>query len=203
MFIVLGFSFWGLIRLGSSQNSGTGDVLSASVTNSDWHLGPEIAPITIVEYGDFQCPACALYEPMLRQAVSEFGSNLRFVYRNFPLRQIHANAQISAQAAGAAGAQSAFWKMHDMLFNNQKEWSSSMDPKSIFAAYVKDLGLNVEQFNKDLNSDKVKEKIDSDYRSGLDSKVNSTPTFFVNGEKMKNPQNYDQLKEVISRYVRK
>ena len=100
--------------------------------------GPETAPITIIEFSDFQCPACGSYYPIVKQLYQEFGDEIQFVYRNFPLRQIHSNAQLAGQAAEAAGRQDKFWGMHDMIFENQKTWSDqkSRQAEEAFIAYA-------------------------------------------------------------------
>ena len=152
---------------------------------------------TLVEYSDFQCPACSAYYPVVKQLTKEFPQDLHFVYRYFPLSSIHKNARISAQAAEAAGKQNKFWEMHDLLFENQDEWANLADPKEKFKEYAKSIGLDTEKFQKDLESKEVKDKVEKDYQNGLSLGVNATPTFFLNGEKLQNPRSYEEFKAKI------
>ena len=168
-------------------------VPGAEIINADDHLsGSASAPIKFIEYGDFQCPACAAYFPMVQQLQKEFGDTVVFVFRNFPLRQ-HPNAVPAAQAAEAAGLQGKYWEMFDMIYENQDAWSASTTVADIFAGYATKIGLNLDQYQEDVNSDGVKRKIDSDLNGGLGFGVNSTPSFFVNGKLLAQPT-YDTFK---------
>ena len=174
------------------------NTLSVAVSDTDWSEGSTSAPITLVEYSDFQCPACGAYFPVVKQLHETYGDQLRIVYRNFPLTQLHPNAQLAAQAAEAAGKQGRFFDMHDFLFGNQKTWSSLQDPTETFVGYATALGLDVDQFKVDLVSTEVKQAIADDVAGGTRSNVDSTPTFFLNGvEITSNPQGFDPFKTVI------
>lgn len=153
--------------------------------------------ITLVEFSDFQCPACGAYYAPVKQLVSEFASDMTFVYRNFPLISIHKNAQIAAQAAEAAGVQGKFWEMHDMLFSTQTEWSNSNSPKDIFAGYAEKLGLNKEQFLKDIDSSVVTDRIAQDVNDGNALAISGTPTFFLDGVKLDNPASLADFEAII------
>ncbi len=170
-----------------------GSVKAADAT--DWVKGAPLkdAKVTLIEYADFQCPACHAYYPLVKQ-LQEF-KNLSIVYRYFPLSQ-HANAWPAAQAAEAAGQQGKFWEMHNMLFDNQDNWSTSNSPEEIFDAYAQTLGLDMTKFKADFNSAATKNKIQADYQSGA-SQVDGTPTFFLNNQKIKNPQSYGEFKDII------
>jgi len=181
----------------NSPSVGESSDLKVPVSSADWSTGTFTAPITLVEYSDFQCPACGLYYPVLKQLTKDFPEKIRFVYRNFPLSQLHANAQLAAQAAEAAGLQGKFWEMHDLLFENQRVWSDQKDALDTFIAYAQTLGLDQQKFKLDVNSALVKESVDSDFKGGIDAKVNGTPTFFLNGKKITNPQSYDEFKTLI------
>jgi len=174
---------------------------SGSDVNNDWIKGNREASVTIVEYSDFQCPACGAYYPVTKQLVEEFGENIAFVYRHFPLSQIHKNAELAAQAAEAAGKQNKFWEMHDMIFENQKEWSDERNVKEFFVMYAEALNLNKEQFVADFDLKEVMDKINADYKSGLRYSVNAVPTFFLNEEKLQNPRNYEDFKSIIQEYI--
>ena len=134
----------------------------------------------------------------MKQAHKDFGDNLAIVYRHFPLRQIHKNAEMSALSAEAAGKQNKFWEMHDMIFENQKNWENDKNAKDIFIGYAKELGLNFEQFKNDLGSKELEQKIEADYQSGVKAGVNHTPTFFLNGKEIQNFRSYDEFKVIVS-----
>lgn len=195
--VVLIGSFLAIIFL-SKAPAVTPGKLSKEVTTDEWMRGEKDSKVTLVEYSDFQCPACRNWEPEINSLINEFGTHIRFVYRNFPLRQIHFNSQISAQAAEAAGLQGKYWEMHNLLFEKQQTWSPQPSDvvKATFAEYAAQLGLNVDQFNKDLTSNKVEGLVNDDYDSGIASGVNSTPTFFLNGLELKQKNN-DELRNLI------
>ena len=184
-----------------------GNVKSADET--DWVKGASLqnigatptenkSQITLIEYSDFQCPACAAYYPVIKQLVKDF-PNLSVVYRHFPLPQ-HGNARVAAQATEAAGAQGKFWEMHDLLFDNQTAWSEEKNPESIFIAYAKSLGLDLDKFKTDSNSQETKTKIQADIQSG-DKEITGTPTFFLNNQKIQNPKGYDDFRSTIEKAI--
>lgn len=170
---------------------------SGEITETDWVKGNPEAEVVLVEYGDFQCPACRSYYPIVNALAEEFGEEIGFVFRHFPLYRTHPNAEIAALAAEAAGLQGKFWEMHDMLFENQQSWSNSRDPESIFSGYANDLELDVEKFTSDLGNSDLKDKVTNDYQGGIGIGINSTPTFFLNGEHISNPPALDAFREVI------
>lgn len=195
--VVLIGSFLTIIFLSKGPDVTPGK-LSKEATTDEWIRGDKNSKVTLVEYSDFQCPACRNREPEVNSLVNEFGTHMRYVYRNFPLRQIHLNSQISAQAAEAAGLQGKYWEMHNLLFEKQQTWSPQPADvvKATFAEYAAQLGLNVDQFNKDLTSNKVEGLVNEDADSGKASGVNSTPTFFLNGLELKQKNN-DELRKLI------
>ena len=117
-----------------------------------------------------------------------------------PLRQIHPNAQLAAQAAEAVGKQEKFWEMHDMIFENQRTWSNQMrgQAEETFVSYASALNIDIEQFKTDMDSEEVKDKVNNDYQSGIRARVNSTPTFFLNGERIQNPRSYEEFRNIIN-----
>jgi len=161
--------------------------------------GKKDAKVTIVEFGDFQCPACGVAHPEVKAALEQFKDNpeVNFVFRNFPLDTIHPNAHISAEAAEAAGAQGKYWEMHDMLYEKQAEWSASTSALDIFVGYAKEIGLNVDQFKLAVEQRLYSDVINTDYKDGEAAQVNSTPTFFVNGTKQNKVLQRDELKALI------
>ncbi len=179
-----------------SPDSNVVALLSRAIGVDDWFLGGKIAKAELVEYSDFQCPACAAYHPLVKEVVEKMGNQVKFVYRHFPLSQ-HTNAKPAAYAAEAAGLQGKFWEMHDMIFANQTKWAERGDGAEIFAGYAKTLGLNMEQYAADASSSKVADKVSQDFDSGISSGVNSTPSFFLNGKKINNPRSYDEFRNVI------
>lgn len=182
----------------SSKNPTTEFVDSTikAADNTDWVKGAALkdAKVTLIEYADFQCPACGYYHPIVKRLGQEF-KNLSIVYRYFPLPQ-HNNALPSAQAAEAAGQQGKFWEMHDMLFANQNSWAGSNSPEEIFTAYAQTLNLDIAKFKTDFNSAETKTKIQTVYQSGA-SEIDGTPTFFLNNKKIQNPQSYDEFRSII------
>lgn len=139
--------------------------------------------VTLVEYGDFQCPACGQYFPILQQIKAEYGDRITFQFRHFPLESIHPNARAASRAAEAAGNQGKFWEMHDYLFTYQSEWQSSSDPIRMFENYARTVGVeNIDQFNADYRSSEVNAVINADLSAGRNLGVQSTPTFTLNGK---------------------
>lgn len=182
----------------SSSNQTLGEATSnlPAVNSSDWVKGEKGAKVTLIEYSDFQCPACATYYPILKQLNQEFGDKMQFVYRHFPLKK-HLNAELVARAAEAAGRQEKFWEMHDLIFENQGKWSDDKNAEAKFVKYAQSLNLDLEKFKANLNSQEIKEKVKSDLQGGLGAGVSATPTFFLNGVKLQNPQNYEEFKRII------
>ncbi len=138
--------------------------------------------LTLVEYSDFQCPACKAAAPDIAKLVEEFGDKFKLEYRHFPLRSIHPNAQLAGQAAEAAGMQGKFWEMHDMLFAKQSEWAQSFNPEKYFKQYAGELGINTDRFMYDLNSDVVKDVVNSQFSEAESLKLPGTPSFVVDGK---------------------
>ncbi|SEK62254.1 DsbA family protein [Nitrosovibrio tenuis] len=152
--------------------------LTIPVGADDHIQGPETAPITLVEYGDYQCPYCANAYVIVKRVQHQLGPLLRFVFRNFPLSQVHPQAELAAEAAEAAGAQSMFWEMHDALYENQPALSPAL-----IGALAQGLQLDMERFEKDLASRRFREHVKRDFMGGVRSGVAGTPTFFINGER--------------------
>jgi protein-disulfide isomerase len=150
--------------------------LSIAVGKDDHTAGPEDAPVTLVEYGDYQCPACGAAYPMVKTIQKRLGGKLRFVFRNMPLNEIHPYAELAAEAAEAAAAQGKFWDMHDALYEHQEQLGP--DLATILA---KRLHLDIARFEEDLASRRFRERVKRDFLSGVRSGVNGTPTFFVDG----------------------
>jgi len=179
--VVVGIGY-GLVKL-SDPNTSFAPELSGEVGSSDHIKGNVDAPVTLVEYGDYQCPGCAAYYPLIIQAEENFKDTLRVVFRHFPLPG-HANALPAAYAAEAASMQGKFWEMSELLYAFQNDWSELGDTQSKFDEYAQSLELDMEKFHQDMSSDEVKNKVEDDLQSGIDSKINATPTFYINGSKV-------------------
>ena len=195
--VLVGAVVLGLVVLVRSGASGGTASLLKNLSSDDWVRGNPDAKVTLVEYSDFQCPACANYYTIVHRLTDEFGDRMKFVYRHFPLREIHAHAQIAAQAAGAAGKQGKFWEMHDQLFEHQKEWAEDRNIEERILGYAAAVSLDIDQFKTDLRSDAVEAKVNTDYSGGSLAGITGTPTFFLNGKRIQNPRNYDEFKTYI------
>lgn len=156
--------------------------------------GPENAKVTIVEFADFQCPACATAFPYISDILKKYPNDVRLIYRHFPLSQ-HKNAVKAAQVSEAAGEQGKFWEMYQILYTKQNEWAEDKDPSAKFLSYAKELGLNEEQFKTAIKEDKFKSLIDTDSSDGFKVDVNATPTFYINNKK--SVSGYDNLENEI------
>lgn len=137
------------------------------------------SPVVLEEYGDYQCPPCGQLYPELKQIEHEYGNQLQIVFHHFPLTRIHKNALAAAHAAEAARNQNKFWEMHDRLYRNQKEWVDQDDPRPVFVSYARQLNLNVEQFNNDMDSNQVDQRVSADIQRGANAGVTGTPTVFI------------------------
>jgi protein-disulfide isomerase len=151
--------------------------LTMPVTEGRDHIqGAPGAAVTLVEYGDYECPYCGAAHPIVKEAQARMGERLRFVFRNFPINTSHPHAEQAAEAAEAAASQGRFWQMHDILFENQKRLRDQD-----LSAYAEKLGLDVELFDKDLAEHVHAARVREDFMSGVRSGVNGTPTFYING----------------------
>ena len=157
-------------------------LLTPPVSDDDHRAGSDDAPVTLVEFGDYECPYCAAAHPMVQEIQRTLGPDLRFVFRNFPLAQIHPHAQRAAEAAEAAGAQDQFWGMHDLLFENQDALE-----ESDLLRYAAALSLDGDRFARELSAGLYTDRVRRDFRSGVKSGVNGTPTFFINGVRHEAP----------------
>ncbi len=196
--VMIGLIIWGMIAASQKANrDNSSALLVTQISDSDWVKGNATSTVTIVEYSDFQCPACASYYPLIEKVIAENSDRASLVFRNFPLPQ-HKNAKIAAQAAGAAGLQGKFWEMHDRIFATQTDWENSTDAKNIFKGYAEKLGLDMEKYTTDADSKEVSDKIDADLSGGIKAGVNSTPTFYINGKKIESPQSVQEFNKLIN-----
>jgi protein-disulfide isomerase len=201
-FIVLvtaGVIVAGMYSSGTSSNAASSTFVATTapaITIADWTEGNPNAKVSLIEYGDFECPACGEYFPVVEQLIQEHSSTVLFVFRNFPLYTIHPFAGISAQAAEAAGLEGGvakYWAMNNLLYSKQADWStnSGLTPSQVlsqyFDGYAQSIGLDVSKFNTDINATSVAEKIQNDVTSGNNAAIDHTPTFFVNLKQIQNP----------------
>lgn len=159
---------------------------------ADQTFGNDKAKVVLIEYGDFQCPGCGSAHPIVKNLSEKYEDQLAFVFRNFPLTNIHPNARAASAAAEAAGIQGKYWEMHNLLFERQDEWSdaSSSERVETFAGYAEQIGLDKAEFSKLLNerSSDINKKINFDIALGRKLGVTGTPTFYLNGKQMTSEQ---------------
>lgn len=187
--LFLGLGVYAVIKTSNSpsqtpDNKPLADTTSSvpPITKDDNSQGPENAKVTLIEYGDFQCPACGHFYPVVHQLLQAEKGKIRFVFRNFPLTQVHQNAMLAAQAGYAAGQQDKFWLMYDLLYPSQDLWAEkkSTDAEKDFTAYAQKMGLDMDKFKEDLHSKAGQDFINAQENKGVELGVNATPTFYVN-----------------------
>ena len=167
--------------------------LTPAVSERDHFEGPAGAPLTLVEYGDYQCPYCGAAYPEIKKVQKKLGKKLRFVFRNFPLVESHPYALIAAEAAEAAALQGKFWEMHDLIYEEQE----SLEP-GVIASWAERLGLDMAKFGAVLRQGALQKRIAEDRKSGIMSGVNGTPTFFINGRRHDGPPDAESLLAALS-----
>jgi protein-disulfide isomerase len=168
--------------------------LTLPVSGRDHILGPANAPVTLLEYGDYECPYCGAAYPVVAELRRRLENILQFAYRHFPLSQIHPHAQIAAEAAEAAGAQGKFWAMHDALFTHQ----DALDVNHLIL-YATAIGLDTEAFRVELAAHVHAGRVREDFMTGVRSGVNGTPTFFINGLRYDGPRDFETMFTVMTR----
>lgn len=195
----------GIFVVTSGDKENTGGQQSGGETQASNHLqGAGNKKVTLVEFGDFQCPACGSFYPIVKQIKEEYGDDITFQFRHYPLSQIHPNAFAAHRAAEAAGKQGKFFEMHDLLYENQEAWSSLPDPTQTFAGYAQQIGLNMEQYQADATSKEVNGTINADIKLAQEAGATSTPTFVLNGEKIpNNPKSFEEFKQLIDDAIAK
>lgn len=170
--------------------------LRVPVTQHDHIRGPANAPVTMVEYGDYECPHCGAAHPVVNLVLEHFGPNLRFVFRHFPLTQVHPKAEPAAESAEFAGAHRKFWEMHDGLYENQERLSAPL-----LFGLAKALGLSEVELRNTIVIEKYAPKIKADFLGGVRSGVNGTPSFFINGRRHEGTYALEDLVSAIEQYL--
>lgn len=174
--LLIGGSVWYSGTVSESYNDG--------VTIVPKITGNTAATVTLVEYSDFQCPACGQFWPVVEEVIAEYGDRISFEYKHFPLIQIHPFAQPAAYAAEAAAQQGKFYEYANLLFTNQDTWAKSATPAAFFATYAEELGLDMDQFMRHQRSPMIKDYVRSQFDEARQLGLTGTPSFFLNGQKM-------------------
>lgn len=196
--IVTAGAIYGLVLLSSSGTpTATPSYPLDTVGANDWVEGDRSSSVTLIEYSDFQCPACGAYYPVVKQVKEKYADKIAIVYRSYPLRSIHKNADVAARAAEAAGMQGKFWEMHDKLFENQTAWSELASPVDTFSTYAEQMGLDVARFKRNIDSSEATDRVNQQVQSGDAAKVSGTPTFFLAGKKLQQPQSLEEFSTLI------
>ncbi len=187
----------------TQQQKTLADTEKKILLNNHTHLikSPN-AKVTIVEFGDFQCPACGAAYSQVKRIKDDYKGKINFAFREFPLN-VHPNAYTAALATEAAGSQGKFWEMHDKLYENQNEWSEKKDPLDTFAKYAKDIGINIDKFKSDIKNKTYDKWIQTDINDGNRLGISATPTFYINGEEHAGVLLYDDFKVKIERELKK
>lgn len=200
--VIVGFLAW-LIQNRPPQQYGTdstpGEVNPVTAIDHVYGATGDAVKATLIEFGDYQCPACGAYYPAVKQITEDHKDTLQFVFRNLPLSQLHPNAQLAAKYAEAAGAQGKYFEMHDALYEKQKDWSdlNSSAAESAFIQYGKDLGLDTDKLTQDANATSTTQKIEDERIDAIGAGAQGTPTFVLNGKIIENPQTLDDFTKLI------
>lgn len=184
-----------VVLLGASiaYSQYAGQAANEGIELSEHVKGNPDASVTLTEYADLQCPACGQFYPIIKEVVDQYGDDLRFEFKHFPLVQIHSFAVPAAKAAEAAGQQGKFFEMHDKLFENQTAWSQSSNPQPYFEKYAEELELDMDLFKRHMKASVIQDRIESEFNEARQKGLTGTPTFFLNGERME----FDSFEEFI------
>lgn len=196
--VVIVVGFVGIVLL-NKDKAGAPSSSNSTAQVSNHLLGNNSKGVTLIEYGDYQCPACSAYYPLVKQLVDKYKDDIHFQFSNFPLSSIHQNAFASARAAEAADKQGKFWEMHDLLYEKQQDWSTSNNAKSLFQGYASQLGLDITKFDTDYSSNEVNDVINADIKAAQAIGADSTPTFVLEGKKIEdNPKDQASFDKLIA-----
>lgn len=201
--IVVILGLFGVFALSKKSKDTQSNTQNTVAQASEHKKGAGRKGVVLVEYGDFQCPACKAYYPIVKQLESEYGDDITFQFRHFPLPS-HNFGFTASRAAEATGKQGKFFEMHDLLYENQESWSRASDAGPIFEGFATQLGLNIDQYKSDLASADVAAVINADKKAGIDIGASATPTFVLNGKKLdKNPASFEEFKQLIDEEIAK
>ncbi len=197
-FVVL---FMGLILFNKREAGAPTGTENPSSSLSNHVTGAGTTGVTLTEYGDFQCPACYQYYPLVKAVKAQYGDQIKFQFRHFPLSEIHQNAIIAARAAEAAGQQGKFFEMHDKLYENQKLWETNPNPTKIFEDYASQLALNIDKFKQAMKSEQVNRVVQADRNEAKRLNYASTPTFEINGSQIESPRDIEGFRKLIDQAI--
>jgi protein-disulfide isomerase len=195
--VILGLIAVAIFAIVSREDSVDRPVEIGNLRADDWTKGNRDASVVLIEYSDFQCPACAFYSGIVGEVVKEFPDDLLLIFRHFPLKTIHPNAEEAARAAEAAGKQGKFWEMHDLIFANQSVWAKEKDPKEFFVSLAGQLELDVSVFEDDYGSKEIADKVSESYGEAVGAGLSATPTFIINGNEIGSSNMPSSLEEFI------
>ena len=164
--------------------------------------GPQKAQLTLVEFGDYECPVCGAWHPFVKELLNRYPQQLRLEFHHYPLVSVHRNAMAGAMAAEAAGEQGKYWEMHDALLEHQHEWGESPNPEPMLLGLASGLGLDLNQFTQSLHSSALQSKILQDVTQAQDLHIEGTPTFFINGEQIHPKLSMEDLVQLIDAHLR-
>jgi len=165
--------------------------------------GPENAQLTLVEFGDYQCPSCGAYHPFIKEILSRYPQKLRLEFHHYPLISMHPNSMNAAMAAEAAGEQGHYWEMHDALFEHQQEWSTNPHAEDVFVSLAGRIGIDTTKFAQSLKSTALQDRILKDVSRAQDLKIDAVPAFFINGERTHIKLSMEDFVQVIDDHLRK
>lgn len=196
--------FVGIFVFTGNKDSKSSSSSSGSKAATSKHvIGKGTTGVTLVEYGDFQCPYCGQYFPIVKQVQEKYNDQITLQFVHFPLTSVHQNAFAASRAAEAAGLQGKFWEMYDQLYTNQTAWSSTSDPSTYFETYARLIGIDVAKFKTDYASSAVNDTINADMAAGTKLKITGTPTFFLDGKKIEVTQSVDDFSKQIDAAIAK
>lgn len=201
--IILGL--FGIFTLTKEKTDTPGSNGNTNVTakGSNNVFGDNKKKVVLLEFGDFQCPACKSYAPLLKEVKAKYKADITFQFKHFPLQQIHPNARAASRAAQAAANQNKFWEMHDLLYEQQDIWGPSTAINPLLEGFANQIGLNVAKYKTDFASTAVNDIINADFAEGTKKGVDSTPTFFLQGKKLsKPPQDIAGFNKIIDEAIK-
>jgi protein-disulfide isomerase len=165
--------------------------------------GPATAKVTLVEFGDYQCPSCKAYHPLVQALLERYPQQLRLEFHHYPLISIHPHAMQAATAVEAAGEQGRYWEMHDLIFENQDQWSRKPNPEADFLTYASRIGLNQNAFMQAMRSPAIQDRILKDVVRAREARIEGVPTFFIDGQMIDNKYSVDYYAQIIDEYLQK
>lgn len=182
---------------GGNSGSAPSQEQASSITETDHVRGLDDSPVTLIEYGDFQCPFCRQYDPIMEDLYAEYGDRVRFVFRHFPLTRLHANALAGHRAAEAASRQGKFFEMAHLIYQQQPLWAEAENPEPILESIAEQLGLDMEKYRADFKDPEVLEKINAQAKTAEAFDITGTPSFVLNGQKITSPASLEEFRQVL------